>query len=222
MPRSPVPRTITGATNWRHYLPRAKSKRGRRRPKGRSSAVFITHRKPFAERPPVVAQRQTPGHWDADLMLFSSRRQAVLALHERYSRLLIAVRLPGKAATPVANAIQRLLAPLPPPLAANRHLRQRHRVRPLSPTPRPRYPNLLLRHSFPLAKGHRRKRHRPYAPSLASQNRPRQPLPGSLYPVVQAYNNTPRKRLGYHTPAEVFSNQLLHFKCESTFPLSWE
>ena len=35
--------------------------------------------------------------------------------------------------------------------------------------------------------------------------------------LVQAYNNTPRKCLGYNTPAEVFSSQVLHFKCESTF-----
>ncbi len=36
--------------------------------------------------------------------------------------------------------------------------------------------------------------------------------------LVQAYNNTPRKCLGYQTPAEVFRNHLLHFKCESTSP----
>jgi len=35
-----------------------------------------------------------------------------------------------------------------------------------------------------------------------------------------AYNHTPRKCLGYLTPAEVFINQVLHFKCESTFPPS--
>jgi len=33
---------------------------------------------------------------------------------------------------------------------------------------------------------------------------------------VMAYNHTPRKCLGYLTPAEVFINQVLHFKCEST------
>jgi len=35
------------------------------------------------------------------------------------------------------------------------------------------------------------------------------------------YNHTPRKCLGFRTPAEVFA-KLLHFKCESTFPLSRE
>ena len=36
--------------------------------------------------------------------------------------------------------------------------------------------------------------------------------------LVQAYNNTPHKCQGYFTPAEIFSKQLLHLKCESTFP----
>jgi IS30 family transposase len=36
--------------------------------------------------------------------------------------------------------------------------------------------------------------------------------------LVQAYNNTPRKCLGYNTPAEIFWNHVLRFKCESTFP----
>ena len=40
--------------------------------------------------------------------------------------------------------------------------------------------------------------------------------------LVQAYNNTPRKCLGYNTPAEVFWNHVLHFKCESTLPPSRE
>ena len=39
--------------------------------------------------------------------------------------------------------------------------------------------------------------------------------------LMQAYNNTPRKCLDYRTPAEV-RDQVLHFKCESTFPSSQE
>src|SRR3990167_5967444 len=42
----------------------------------------------------------------------------------------------------------------------------------------------------------------------------------TLQARVMAYNHTPRKCLGYLTPAEVFINQVLHFKCESTFPPS--
>ena len=40
--------------------------------------------------------------------------------------------------------------------------------------------------------------------------------------LIARYNNTPRKCLGWKTPAEAFADQLLHFKRESTFPLSRE
>jgi IS30 family transposase len=39
--------------------------------------------------------------------------------------------------------------------------------------------------------------------------------------VIRAYNNTPRKCLDFRTPAEAFA-KVLHFECESTFPLSRE
>ena len=38
--------------------------------------------------------------------------------------------------------------------------------------------------------------------------------------MMQAYNTTPRKCLGYQTPAETFWNKALRFKCESIFPFS--
>ena len=69
--------------SWRHYLPQAKAKRGRRCYKGRSPASFIALRRPLAERPAAVADRRTPGHWEADLMLFRIYGQAILTLHER-------------------------------------------------------------------------------------------------------------------------------------------
>jgi hypothetical protein len=40
--------------------------------------------------------------------------------------------------------------------------------------------------------------------------------------LLHAYNATPRKCLDFKTPAELFLQQLLHFKCESTPPRSWE
>ena len=100
--------------SWRHYLPRAKSKRGWRGRKGGSAASFIALRRPIAERPPSVADRRTPGHWEADLMLFSTYGHAVLTMHERHSRILIAVRPPGKASSPIASAMSQVLEQLPP------------------------------------------------------------------------------------------------------------
>ncbi len=108
---------------WRHYLPQAKAKRGRRCYKGRSPASFIALRRPLAERPAAAADRCTPGHWEADLMLFRIYGQAILTLHERHSRLLIAARPPRqsrRAHRPRHRHPPRALAPH---VAPNDHLR---------------------------------------------------------------------------------------------------
>ena len=80
---------------------------------GGSPASLIHLRRPLAERPKAASDRHTPGHWEADLMLFRTYGQAILTLHERHSRILIAVRPPGKAASPIASAMAAILAPLP-------------------------------------------------------------------------------------------------------------
>ena len=168
---------------WRHYLPRAKSKRGRRSRKGSSPVSFIQHRRPLAERPAAAADRQAPGHWEADLMLFRRFGQAVLTLHDRHSRLLLAVRPPSKAAAPIAGALTRLLASLPAPWRQTvtfdngTEFARHHQL------PRPRHPDLLLRPPRPLAEGRHRERHRAAAAHPAPQNRPRHAGARPLHPA---------------------------------------
>lgn len=101
---------------WRRYLPRGKSKRGYRGRRGGSSATFIEGRVCLAERPLVVSDRATAGHWEADLMLFARYGQAILTVHERQSRLLLAIRLASKAAQLVARHLVRLFSAIPQPL----------------------------------------------------------------------------------------------------------
>jgi IS30 family transposase len=206
--------------SWRHYLPRAKSKRGWRGRKGGSSALHIQARVSIAERPAAVQDRSVPGHWEADLMMFAKYGQAILTLHERSSRLLIAVRPNGKAAAPIARIIASLLAPLPPPLrqtitfdngtefACHYEL---HRLEigtffcdPYAPWQKGGVENAIGR----------MRRTIPRKTDLATLT------PRRLSNLVRAYNNTPRKCLDWHTPAELFWSQVLHFKCESTSPLS--
>ena len=203
---------------WRHYLPRGKSKRGRYGRKGGSPSSFIPLRCPVSERPEEVSNRQTPGHWEADLMLFSTYGQAVLTLHERQSRLLIAVRPSSKASEPIAKAMMDILAPLPPAW--------RQTVTFDNGT---EFTLHYLLHDIgietyfcdtysPWQKGGlenalgRMRRKLPRKTDLASLSNDR------FIKIVQAYNNTPRKCLDFRTPAEVFWKKLLHFKCESTFP----
>jgi transposase, IS30 family len=214
-----IPRTKD--YRWRHYLPRGKSKRGFRGRRGGSSARFIEGRVSVAERPPDVADRETPGHWEADLMLFSRYGQAILTVHERKSRLLLATRPPNKAANGVARQLVRLFANMPSELRRtitfdNGTEFARHRA----------LHRLAIKTFFcdphaPWQKGGienaigRMRRFMPRKTDLAT-------LPSKRFKaLIAAYNNTPRKCLDFRTPAEAFS-EVLHFECESTFPLARE
>lgn len=203
--------------SWRQYLPRAKFKRGLRGSRGGSSASFIQGRIPLSERPAEVADRLTPGHWEADLMLFSKYGQAVLTLHERHSRLLIAARPASKAADPIARQLYQLFARLPASLRRtvtfdNGTEFARHRLLhdlglatffcdPHAPWQKGGIENAIgrMRRFLP------RKTDLVLLPNRRFQN------------LLAAYNHTPRKCLDWRTPAETFF-QVLHFECESTFP----
>jgi len=206
--------------SWRLYLPRGKSKRGWRGRKGGSSASFIAHRRPLSERPEKANDRQTPGHWEADLMLFSTYGQAVLTLHERRSRLLIAVRPPGKFAAPIAQAMREILELLPPQWRQTvtfdngTEFALHYKLHELD------IETFFCDTYSPWQKGGvenaigRMRRGLPRKTDLVK-------LPEDRFlELIQAYNNTPRKCLDYLTPAELFWKELLHFKCESTYPLS--
>ncbi len=205
---------------WRRYLPRGKSKRGFRGRKGGSSVQHILHRVPIQLRPSEAAGRAAPGHWEADLMLFSKYGQAVLALHERTSRILAITRQPNKAARPVARALDAMLAPLPSKLRqtitfdngtefAHHHLlRDTLGIRTFFCDPHAPWQKGGVENAIG-----RMRRSLPRKTDLASIT------PAQLTLLARRYNHTPRKCLDFQTPAEVFL-QLLHFECESTFPLS--
>ncbi len=208
--------------SWRHYLPRGKSKRGWRGRRGGSSASFIAHRLPLAHRPQEAACRQTPGHWEADLMAFGRRGPVVLALHERYSRLLIALRPEGKASSPIAGAIMQALSFFPPAWRQTvtfdngTEFARHHALHALG------IQTFFCDTHSPWQKGGvenaigRMRRSLPRKTDLATVSDAR------FAQLVRSYNNTPRKCLGYRTPAEIYAAQVLHLKCEFTFLPSQE
>jgi transposase, IS30 family len=208
--------------SWRHYLPRAKFRRGRRGGKGGSPALHMSGRVPLEQRPQEVEGRLVPGHWEADLMAFARYGQNLLMLHERTSRALIGSRLGSKHAEPVAKTILATLAQLPPPLrrtitfdngtefARHQQLRaigiQTFFCDPHAPWQKGGIENAIGR----------MRRLLPRKTDLASIE------PAHLLALIAIYNSTPRKCLDWRTPAEAFSEQLLHFKRDSTFPPSRE
>ena len=203
---------------WRHYLPRAKSKRGWRGRKGGSPTSFMAMRRPIAERPQSAADRRTPGHWEADLMLFSTYGHAVLTMHERYSRILIALRPPGKASRPIAGAMSQVLGQMPPEWRRTvtfdngTEFALHYWLHELG------IETFFCDTHSPWQKGGvenaigRLRRTLPRKTDLATLS-----AGAVCTQMVQADNNTPRKCLGYRTPAEIFLESVLHLKCESTF-----
>lgn len=205
---------------WHRLLPRAKSRRGQFALRGGSSVTRIAQRVPIAHRPAEVETRLTPGHWEADLMLFSRYGQAVLVTHERHSRLLLATAQPNKAAAPVALQLRRQFQALPAPLKRTitfdngTEFAFHYRLRPLG------LATYFCDPHAPWQKGGienaigRMRRTLPRKTDLATLSRTQ------LNRLVAAYNHTPRKCLGFRTPAQVFCQLLdpLHFKCEFSFP----
>jgi IS30 family transposase len=208
----------TSDYRWRHYLPRGKSKRGWRGVRGGSPVDHIEKRVSIEQRPAYIGKRRQSGHWEADLMLFAKYGQAVLVIHERHSRLLVMTRQPNKAADPVANRLMEVFKALPDSMRRTltfdngTEFAYHYRLHDLSMR------TFFCDPHAPWQKGGienaigRMRRGLPRKTDLATLSEAR------LFSLVRAYNHTPRKCLNYRTPAQVFTRDLLHFKCESTFP----
>lgn len=159
----------------------------------------------IAERPPAVADRAVPGHWEGDLLLGGHRSQ-IATLVERQSRFVMLVRVLGREAAPVADALIRRVQHLPVALRQSltwdRGLEMAEHQRftvatdvqvffcdPRSPWQRGSNENTngLLRQYFP--KG-----------SDLTHVTQRQ-----LNVVAQKLNTRPRETLGWRTPAEVLA-----------------
>jgi IS30 family transposase len=188
---------------WYRLLPRHKKIRGRR---GRSRTSFIKQRRSIAERPAEVEGRGTPGHWEADFMLFAKPGQGLLVLHERQTRFNIVHRPGDRKAALTARTITRQLGKLPE--AARKTISfdngnefaEHHRL----------HQTLGLQTFFcdphsPWQKGGvensigRLRRFLPRKTDLSLIT------PASLEAQVLRLNNTPRKCLDFKTPAEAFS-----------------
>jgi IS30 family transposase len=206
----------TNDGRWRHYLPRAKSKRGWRCRSGGSPVKLIKMRHSIAERPPAAQDRRMPGHWEADYMLFSGYGQNILVAHERSTRLTLITRPPTRKATTTARALATLIGPWPKAMRAtltfDNGTEFAHHYR---------LANQLGIHTYfcdphaPWQKGGVENaigRLRRYLPRHTNLN---ELTPADLDAIAARYNNTPRKCLDFKTPAEALSTPL-HFECEST------
>lgn len=184
-------------------------------------ASFIKERVPISQRPQAADDRATPGHWEADYMLFQRYGDNILVVQERSTRLVLLAFTPNRKAPQTASSLATLIAPWPPDMrvtltldngtefALHHQLKRQLGIQtyfcdPHSPWQKGGIENAIGRI----------RRYLPRTTSLDAVS------PALLTAIAQRINNTPRKCLDYKTPAEACSNLPLHFECESTSPLS--
>jgi len=89
-----------------------------RRPRSRSTSrsTRIPEMTSISLRPPEVAARVVPGHWEADLIKGAGGRSAIGTIVERTSRYIMLVRLDGLCAQHILDGFSRRLRSVPPSL----------------------------------------------------------------------------------------------------------
>lgn len=160
------------------------------------------------ERPASVEDRAVPGHWEGDLV-FGSGGSQIATLVERQTRYVMLVKLDGKDSPTVVNALIKNARKLPQELyksltwdrGTEMHGHKRFTMAtdiqvyfcdPQSPWQRGSNENTngLLRQYMP--KGI----------DISGYSQPQ------LNAIARQLNQRPRKTLGFHTPAEMFSERV--------------
>jgi IS30 family transposase len=193
-------RELTRHLRTRRQKRYARSQSSKRRGQGKIAAMVM-----ISERPPEVADRAVPGHWEGDLLIGNRQSQSAIAtLVERQTRYCQLVALPeGTEAERVADALAKSITTLPAQLRRSLTWDQGHEMAehrrfavetgvevyfcdPRSPWQRGSNENTngLLRQYFP--KGE----------SLEGVTQER------LDEVAAKLNGRPRQTLGFRTPAE--------------------
>ena len=188
-------------------LPRARRRRGTRhdrRPRGHR----IPQERGIACRPAEVATRSSFGHWEGELLIFArdGGNANVTTLLERHSRFLVLLANPDRRPVGVAARIQAALGGLDAGLRRTVTFDRRFEFMGYPALDRdvgttsyfcdPRSP--WQKGAVKNANGRLRR----YLPSDAPAERL---AGGSLEALAGRLNATPRRCLGYRTPAEVFN-----------------
>jgi IS30 family transposase len=206
-------------------------RRGRalRVPRARTRAKAWAHVTPetlISARPPEVADRAVPGHWEGDLLI-GLQRSAIGTLVERSSRLTMLVHLPrevgygviprtkngpalaGYGAITMANALEQTITTLPAELRQSLTW--------------DRGKELSAHAQFTIASGVKVYFADPKSPWQRGTNENTNGLLRQYFPkgtdlsrwtaddisaIAHTLNTRPRKTLGWRTPAEAFSDHL--------------
>jgi IS30 family transposase len=196
----------SGGDLWRHL--RCQKKRRKRYGAGHDRRGQIVGRRPISERPTHIDARRQVGHWEGDTVIGVRHQQAIVSLVERKTGYAILAKVRRKTSELVSGAIIRRLRRMRPLVKTitydnGKEFAEHARVDkalgstgyfadPFSSWQRGSNENLngLIRQYIP------KKR------ALTSVT------DTELALIEEELNNRPRKRLGFRTPHELFTEEL--------------
>ncbi|NRF08494.1 IS30 family transposase [Agrobacterium pusense] len=195
---------------WRH-LPEHRARRRPRHARRKHGQRFSPELN-ILRRPDVVADRKQFGHWECDLIQFRKKfgKANVTSLVERVSRFAIFLRNNDRQSRPVMNGLVQALQTLP-------HLARRSITfdRGTEFTDWPYLQASIGTQTWscdpqsPWQKGTVENTNRRVRKWLSREVDPLSVTDADLIEICNQLNATPRKCLGYRTPAEVFRKKLL-------------
>lgn len=193
------------------YLPTHRKRRAPRRARKRLPPKFCRDVS-ILFRPDAVAHRREFGHWEADLMLFKQKlgQTNVTSLVERVSRYTVILKNQNKRTKPVMEKIMKAVKDLP--LVARRSITFDRGTEFVS------WPHLQAQlgtqtwfcdPSSPWQKGTVENTNRRARRWLPRKLDIRMMTDHDIKVISDRLNNTPRKCLGWKTPAEVFREKMM-------------
>ena len=209
--------------DWRQYLPQGRSKRKNKYSSRRNSSRAENAIKRWVsidERTSLANNRVQLGHWEADLLHPRKTGAVILVIQERVSRFVYIAKVPTKHAELVVESIKQKLKDLPTELRLSvtqdngSEFSRHYELNELG------IKTYFCKLHAPWQKGgveNMNGRIRRFIPRGTDPNTISDDFINAMENVL---NNTPRKCLGFKTPYEIFYKQMLHFKLESTSPLS--
>ena len=181
-----------------------------------TTGLHIFDAQSLSHRPERISERAEFGHWECDLMMFRKEhgKVNVTSLVERVSRYAVVMRNEDRQSKPIMEALIRGLALPCPPMRASRSpsiVAQSSRPGSISRPGSARMPGSVTR-KLPTRKAPLRTRTTGCGSTYHRSTEPTALTNRYLRSICHRLNSTPRKCLGYHTPAEVFESQLMEIQ----------
>lgn len=195
-----------GGDLWRHL--RCQKKRRKRYGSGRSRRGQIIGRRSISERPALIEERHQVGHWESDTLMGARHKHAIVSLVERKTGYAILTKVDRKTSDLVSGAIIRRLKTIRTLVKTitydnGKEFAEHARIDqalgstgyfadPFASWQRGSNENLngLVRQYIP--------KKRPLSTVTNTE----------LALIENRLNNRPRKRLGFKTPHELFTQEL--------------